>query len=241
MTNPSHPVPAALPPLVAIDTETGGAGELECHDHALLSVGAYLSLTDAKGAPRPLTFHQLILPEPHLKIKEESRLVNGYTYADWKNRGAVDEHTALMRFINWTGMVYAVAGMQGGEKLQFLSHNVGHDRGFLYAGLKRTGMLDTLGEMVSRRWECSCAALGYWRRRYEMPGGCSLDDLVSLATGDSLEAVKKSRGVHRADEDARRCYYGYKWLQVATPADVLWPEDEEQQAAESVENRGEGL
>lgn len=231
----------SLPPLVAIDTETGGAGELQCTTHALLSVGAYISLTDAAGAPRPLTFHQLILPEPHLKIEEEARAVNGYNYADWKRRGAVDEHTALMRFLNWTAMVYAVAGMQGGEKLQFLSHNVGHDRGFLYAGLTRTGMLGTLSEMVSRRWECSCAALGYWRRKYGIPGGCSQDDLVALQTGVSLEAVKKNRGVHRADDDALICYYGYQWLQVATPADVLWPEDAEQQAAAAAENREECL
>lgn len=209
-------------PLVAIDTETGGAGPTQCRSHALLSVGAYTRIVDRTGQLRVLDFHAYILPEAPLRVEDEAARVNGYTLARWHACGAVNEHTAMMRFINWLAGVLAAADA---PRLTAVAHNAGHDQGFLEAALIRTGMLGTVREMMIRRWECSCAALGFHRRKYHIPGGCSLDDLTALRLNQPVEIVKQRRGIHEADDDARECWMGYRWL-CGMPAQ-MWESQEE--------------
>ena len=198
--------------LIAIDTETGGAGETQCMTHALLSVGMYAELPDGAGGVREFSFHQLIIPEMGLRVDDEARRVNGFTLTKWRDGGAVNESVAMMRALNWISMVYAFGGVEAPQKLQMVAHNAGHDRGFFHAALERHRMLPTVLELVSRRWECSCAALGFWRRATATPGECSLDALTALRTKSTVEAVKAARGVHTADADALECYRGYQWM-----------------------------
>lgn len=200
--------------LVAVDTETGGAGETQCTTHALLSIGC--AAYDAQGYLH--TFHQLVLPEPRLKIHPEAVAVNGYDRDKWMKLGAAVESWACIRLLNWIIMRFN----QGGKvKLTGLSHNAGHDKGFIEAMLTRQGWRREWEETVSRRWRCSCAALGFLQDAGLLPaaGGASLDNLTALRTGDTIDNVRAARGIHTADHDALQCLDGYRWLMTlaATP------------------------
>jgi len=197
--------------IIAVDTETGGAGELQCRSHALLSIGAYYLTPE--GGP-PVKFHQLILPEEHLKMEPEAVAVNGYDREVWKMGGAVDEARAILRFLNWLAMAKAV--LRDG-KLQLVAHNAGHDRGFINAAFNRYSLLDTLeGDdgLISRRWRCSCALMGSLQDVGILPreGGASLDNLTALRLGVGIDSVKAMRKVHTADLDAELCWRGYDWM-----------------------------
>lgn len=199
---------------VAFDTECGGAGETQCTTHALLSVGC--AVYDAEGVLQ--TFHQLILPEPGLIISPEAVAVNGYDREKWLAQGATDEAAACIRLLNWTMRLWMdlrkSVPLDDEVKLTALAHNAGHDKGFLTAALKRQGWEGEWERIMSRRWRCSCAALGYLQDAGRLPaeGGASLDNLIALRTGQALEHVKAVRGTHRADYDARQCLEGYEWL-----------------------------
>lgn len=197
--------------MVAIDTETGGAGETECMTHALLSIGAY-ALHPVTG--QVFTFHQLVFPRPGLIVSPGAVAVNGYSREKWIAGKAVEEDVAVIRFFSWLAWVAGAMGCVDG-KLTALAHNSGHDRGFLSAAFGRYGLLEELEySVLSRRWRCSCAALGLAQDAGVVSGeyGASLDALTALRTGKSLEEVKAERGVHAANIDARLCWEGYAWL-----------------------------
>lgn len=196
---------------IAVDTETGGAGELECRSHALLSIGAYFKIPDGSA---PLTFHQLIIPPAHLKIEPGAVAVNGYDPEVWRMGGAVAEEVAIIRFLNWLGMAKAV--FHNG-KVPLVAHNAGHDRGFLTAAFDRYGLLDSLegdSGLTSRRWRCSCALMGSLQDAGILPpeGGVSLDNMTALRLGLPRDEVKRMRAVHSADVDAGLCWLGYEWM-----------------------------
>lgn len=198
--------------LVSIDLETGGAGELQCITHAVLSLGAAVTINGTEQS-----FHELIHPYPGLLIDPEAVKVNGYSPREWALRGARPESEAAMRFLNWLASVLAKSERAGGaadQKLTFVAHNAGHDRGFLSAMMQRQGKLETMKEMVHRRWRCSCAALGYLQDagKVDADPGASLDALTSLRTGAPMDKVKADRGRHDALHDARRCLAGYEWM-----------------------------
>ena len=78
--------------VVAIDTETGGVGELQCRTHALLSVGMYMRIGDEERK-----FGVYVRPAPGLLIDPGAVRVNGYSPEVWERMGAVDEPVAAMR------------------------------------------------------------------------------------------------------------------------------------------------
>lgn len=197
---------------VAFDTETGGVGEKQCTTHALLSIGA--AVYDRDGVLQ--TFHQLVLPEPGLIIDPGAVAVNGYSPEKWQAGGAMNEVRALIRLWHWLARFTTDV-----RKLTAVAHNAGHDCGFLMAAVARqaanypdVAWMESWEQMVSRRWRCSCAALGYLQDAGALPEeeGASLDALTALRTGKPLAHVKALRGTHRADYDARECLEGYEWL-----------------------------
>lgn len=200
-------IPAQKSRRVAFDTECGGAGETQCTTHALLSIGA--AAYDRDGVLQ--TFHQLILPEPGLIISPEAVVVNGYSLEKWREGGAMSEGLALVRLVAWLAQLAS-----DDAKLVGVAHNVGHDKGFIMAALDRkgNGWREAWEKLISRRWRCSCAALGYLQDAGVLPDedGASLDALTALRTGQDLQHVKDVRGTHRADYDARQCLEGYEWL-----------------------------
>ena len=201
--------------LVAIDTETGGAGETQCTTHALLSIGC--AAYTAQGYLH--TFHQLVLPEPRLKIHPEAVAVNGYDRDKWMKLGAAVESWACIRLLDWLKSFAARHCIK--LPLTCVAHNAGHDKGFIEAMFIRQGWRTEWNEIISRRWRCSCAALGFLQDAGTMPesGGAGLDNLTALRTGDTIENVRAARGIHTADHDALQCLDGYRWLMTlaATP------------------------
>lgn len=196
---------------IAVDTETGGAGELQCASHALLSIGAFFEIPDGSA---PLKFHQLIIPPAHLKIDPGAVAVNGYDPEVWRLGAAVPEEVAIIRFLNWLGMAKAV--LHNG-KLDMVAHNAGHDRGFIAAAFARYGLLDSLegdSGLTSRRWRCSCALMGSLQDAGILPpdGGASLDNMTALRLGLPRDEVRRMRAVHSADVDAELCWRGYQWM-----------------------------
>lgn len=214
-------IPAQKTRRVAFDTECGGAGELQCTTHALLSVGC--AVYDAEGVLQ--TFHQLILPEPGLIISPEAVAVNGYSRERWEAGGAMSEGLALVRLVAWLAQLAI-----DDAKLVAVAHNAGHDRGFLMAALDRkgNGWREAWEKLISRRWRCSCAALGYLQDAGVLPDedGASLDALTALRTGQDLQHVKAVRGTHSADYDARQCLEGYEWLLKLGKHAVEWPPED---------------
>lgn len=197
--------------IAAIDTETGGAGELECTTHALLSIGAAVDLQD--GTRR--TFHTYVLPAPGLIISPGAVAVNGYSPDRWIDNGAVSEREALQRLIHWIIRWWVNRGeWAADQKVTLVAHNAGHDRGFLTAAIARRGLLDEWESLVSRRWRCSCALLGALQDagRLSAEHGASLDNLTALRTGTDIKTVKARRGIHTADMDAIQCLDGYQWM-----------------------------
>ena len=200
--------------IAAIDTETGGAGELECTTHALLSIGAAVDLQD--GTRR--TFHTYVLPDPGIMgliISDGAVAVNGYSPDLWREKEAVSEREALQRLINWIIRWWVNRGeWAADQKVALVAHNAGHDRGFLTAAIDRCGLRDEWESLVSRRWRCSCALLGALQDagRLSAEHGASLDNLTALRTGTDIETVKARRGIHTADMDAIQCLDGYHWM-----------------------------
>ena len=182
--------------LIAIDTETGGAGERQCCSHALLSVAL-------AGSHRSMDVY--VLPEPGLIIDPRAAAVNGYGAASWEELGAVPEHRAVATIIDWL----AAEAEATGAVVTPVAHNAGHDRGFIEAAMDRQGRLREWNDLVSRRWRCSCAVM-----RAAMDAGiiaegyASLDDL-SQAAG---MARREKGAAHVATDDAYRCRTGYLWL-----------------------------
>lgn len=214
------------PLVVAVDTETGGAGERQCMSHALLSIGAFVELPDGQAR----TFHQLVWPRPDLIIEPEALAVNGYSRTKWQDEKAEEERIAVIRFFAWLMETRSLLKV---PKLTLVAHNVGHDRGFVEAAFERWQLLEEFQSVVSRRWRCSCSLLGSLQDAWVVPGGmgASLDALNALRLGGTLDGAKAARGVHRADDDAKACWLGYRWLLGKL----------HRGGAEGAENRGEGL
>jgi hypothetical protein len=200
-----------LASLLAIDTETGGAGERQCLTHALLSVGLFAPPVPGDRGPG-VCFERFILPHPGLKIDLGAVAVNGYSVDRWEKAAALAEGNALTRLVGELAMLRAAR--PGVEKFTMVAHNAGHDRGFLECALERHGLLDHWQGLVSRRWECSMAAFGFAQRSGIVPAGesASLDALTAARLGITVEEAAARRGGHGALKDAELCWHGYAWL-----------------------------
>lgn len=211
--------------LVAIDTETGGAGPNQCETHAMIQLGAYYRTADGTGH----RFCVSILPAARLIIDPRAAAVNGYSPEEWERRSAVSEQVAVIRFFQF--ILEARWRLDSPDRrIRFLAHNAGHDQGFLNSMLDRCGFMDevyaprdilaTSDAPAAARWQCSQSAMGLLRDAgiIDTPG-VSLDDGVAWMTGRAKAEVVAARGTHDAGADAESAWLLYHHM-VATLIDM---------------------
>lgn len=199
-----------LSSLLALDTETGGAGERQCRTHALLSVGIFAPPVPVLPVRDGASFEGFCHAHPGLAVDPGAVAVNGYSAERWQEHGAVPEGELLARAIAYLAFLRAERRVQ---RITLVAHNAGHDRGFMECALERHGLLPAWNKIVSHRWECSQAAFAFAQRGGLVPrGSASLDALTAARLNISLAEAKAQRAGHAALKDAQLCWAGYAWL-----------------------------
>lgn len=223
--------------LIAIDTETGGAGPTQCTTHAMLMLAAYYRTETVES-----TFKVYILPTPGLIVDPLAAAVNGYTPEEWQRREAVPEYAACIRFFSWllTARRTLFPDWQQDRRrcrVRFLAHNSAHDEGFLNAMLARNGLLDevyaprdvlaadTSEAAAAARWECSMHTLMALQRIGigGIPTGASLNHCIAWLTQTSVEDTIAIRGTHDSGADAQWAYQTMERLIAAAKQTMILP------------------